>query len=158
MDRMCEMADQFERYQIRVVQLQLPERELQPDLTVCCLSTKVEYNRVLNLFLKIFPNEIDTQKADELQELPVSGYEGNFLAKIGDMIIGFLISGIINHVGYIAYLGVEEAYRSSGVATALLQQFQAYLKERDVEKIRCTIRKDNQKTLGYIKYLGFELL
>ncbi len=155
---MCEMADQFERYQIHIVQLKLPERELQPDLTVCCLSTKVEYNRVLNLFLKIFPNEIDSQKAAELQELGVSSYEGNFLAKIGDIIIGFLISGIINQVGYIAYLGVEESYRSRGVATALLQQFQAYLMEHNVGKIRCTIRKDNQKTLGYIKYLGFKLL
>jgi ribosomal protein S18 acetylase RimI-like enzyme len=152
------MADQFERYQIRVAQLRLPERDLHPDLTVCCLSKKMEYNRVLNLFLKIFPDEIDSQKAAELQELPVSGYEGNFLAKIGDKIIGFLISGIINQVGYIAYLGVEQVYRSRGVATALLQHFQAYLKERDVKKIRCTIRKDNQKTLGYIKYLGFELL
>ncbi|MHA1279088.1 MAG: GNAT family N-acetyltransferase [Candidatus Helarchaeota archaeon] len=155
---MNQSDEQFERYQILVEKFELPERDFYPNLSVCSLSTQQEYNQVLGLFLKIFPDEVDSQKASELQEFQISKLEGNLVAKIEEKVVGFLISGIINQVGYISYLGVDEHYRGCGVATALLQEFKEFLNHNQIKKVRCTIRKDNKKTLGYIKYLGFQLL
>lgn len=90
--------------------------------------------------------------------MQITESEGTFLAKLGQEIIGFLVTGIINQVGYISYIGVLEEFRSRGIATALLKRFKEYLQAENVEKIRCKIRKDNQKTLGYIYYLGFKKL
>lgn len=148
----------FNHYQILVEKLYLPDQKSPENLNVCSLSGRSDYNKVLSLFLKIFPDEIDSEKAVELRELQVSEIEGYFLAKIREEIIGFLITGIIKQVVYISYLGVIEQYRSRGVATALLKRFKSYLEQKNVKEIRCTIRKDNKKTVGYIKYLGFQLL
>jgi ribosomal protein S18 acetylase RimI-like enzyme len=152
------MEHLFEHYQILVEKLNLPARDPIENLTICHLSGEPDYQKVLSLFLKIFPDEIDSEKASELRDLNVSEVESNFLAKINEEIIGFLISGIINKVGYISYLGIDTSHRSQGIATALLKQFKIYLEQKNVKKIRCTIRKDNKKTLGYIHFLGFRLL
>jgi len=148
----------FERYQILIDRLNLPDRVLPKVLTICQLSDRNEYERVLSLFLKLFPDEIDSEKASELRQLQIPQFEGNFIAKINQEIVGFLISGIINQVGYISYLGVKASLRSQGIATGLLREFKAYLNKNNVKKIRCTIRKDNKKTLGYIHFLGFKQL
>ena len=122
------------------------------------MANKSEYGEVLARFLEIFPGEIDTSKAMELQQMSVPQFEGIFLAKLDQKIIGFLVSGIINQVSYISYLGVLARYRGQGVATALLEKYKSYLMQCGILKVRCTIRKDNKKTLGYIHYLGFRLL
>ncbi len=152
------MEQYFNHYQILISKLVLPERQFPADIVVGCVRGQREYEIVLALFQKIFPDEIDTEKAAELHDLKVQSVEGHFIAKIDQKIVGFLITGIVNQVSYISYLGVLQDYRGQGVATALLQEYKAYLNEKNVEKIRCTIRKDNKKTLGYIQYLGFQLL
>ncbi|MHA1648700.1 MAG: GNAT family N-acetyltransferase [Candidatus Helarchaeota archaeon] len=150
------MKCSYEKYQIPIERLKLPSQHKPlKNLTICGLTERSEFQAVLRLFFKIFPDELDSEKAAELQDMQISQYEGSFVAKIHDKIIGFLISGIINNTGYISYLGVEEAYRGKGVGTALLREFKKYLKEKKIEYIKCTIRKDNEKTLNYIHSLGF---
>jgi ribosomal protein S18 acetylase RimI-like enzyme len=146
----------YNQYHINIEELNLPDQNLPERVSVCNLSEKSEFNRVLSLFLRIFPDEIDSEKADDLQNIPISQSEGIFIAKLDQLIIGFLITGVINQVGYISYIGVLEQYRSSGVATALLEQFKSYLCRINVDKIRCKVKKDNFKTLGYIEFLGFK--
>ncbi|NVM53366.1 MAG: GNAT family N-acetyltransferase [Candidatus Helarchaeota archaeon] len=151
------MDEDYNQFQILIDQINLPERNLQDNITICNVSGKDDYHKVLDLFLMIFPDEIDSGKARDLREVQVEEYEGIFLAKLNDEIIGFLASGIYNQVGYITYLGVLEKFRSQGIATALLKRFKLYLNEKKVQKIRCKISKDNKKTLGYVHYLGFQL-
>jgi len=146
----------YSQYQITLYELNLPDQNLPDRVSICNLTSKSEFNRILNLFLKIFPDEIDSEKANDLQNIPISESEGIFIAKLDQLIIGFLITGVINQVGYISYIGVLDQYRSSGVATAMLKQFKSYLDEKKVTKVRCKVKKDNFKTLGYIEFLGFK--
>lgn len=152
------MNDEYHQFQIRVSQLNLPERTLSDSVVISNISGREDYHKLVDLFLKIFPDEIDSEKATDFRELQILETEGNFLAKSGQELIGFLITGIINQVGYISYIGVLDEFRSQGIATALLKGFKSHLNEKMVEKVRCKIKKDNKKTLEYIIYLGFQRL
>ena len=152
------MSDIYKPYEILTDKVNLPDRLLPKNIEISTVSNRSDLNKLLDLFLKIFPDEIDSEKAMQLRALQIPKYDGCFIARIYDKIIGFLIAGITNQVGYISYLGVEDRYRGQGVATALLKHLKLYLKQNGVQKLRCTIRKDNKKTLGYIDFLGFQLL
>ena len=152
------MSDKYNRYQISVTAFELPDRYLPEDIAIYNLNNQTDYKKVLSLFLQIFPNEVDREKAMQLHELPRPAFEGVFIAKLSEQIIGFLVTALSNQIAYITYLGVIEQYQSQGIATALLHQFKSYLEEKNVQFIRCSIRKDNMKTINYIKYLGFHLL
>jgi ribosomal protein S18 acetylase RimI-like enzyme len=156
--RRTAMSDKYNRYQISVSAINLPERFPPERVMICTLTSQMDYKKVLSLFLQIFPNEVDLDKVLQLHELPRPLFEGAFIAKIEQEIIGFLISGQSNQIAYIMYLGVIEQYQSQGIATALLEQLKSYLKAKNIQIIRCSIRKDNVKTINYIKYLGFHLM
>ena len=140
--------------------LNLPVQNISTEITIHSVTEKEEYNQLLDLFFGIFPDEIDSEKGMDLRDLPVDSIkgEGIYLAKLDQKSVGFLVTGIINKVGYISYIGVVEKYRSQGIATALLKRFKQYLNDNNVEKVRCKVNETNKKTLGYIKYLGFKKL
>lgn len=152
------MSVYYEKYEVLVKRINLPNRNLPNNIVVCNLSGKSDFNIFFDLFLKIFPDEIDTEKAMTFREFKDTEFEGIFIAKLNQDIIGFLITGISDLIAYILYIGVLEEYRGLGISTALLKKFLLYLKIKKIQKIQCKIRKDNRKTLGYIKYLGFNLL
>lgn len=152
------MVGIYEQFQILMNDLNLPEQNIPSDITIISVSGRDDYNKLLDLFFKIFPDEVDSEKGMDLRDLPVQylAGEGIYLAILNQEPVGFLVTGIINQVGYISYIGVLHNFQSRGIATALLKRFKQYLNENSVEKIRCKIREDNKKTLGYISYLGFK--
>jgi len=150
----------YYQFQILISQLNLPKQHDLLEVKIHSVSGREDFNSLLNLFFRIFPDEIDSEKGRELQAFPVAKIQGEgiYLARVDHKPVGFLLTGIINRVSYISYLGVLLEYRSRGVATALLKRFVDYLHANRIEKIRCKVRKDNTKTLEYIKYLGFNKL
>ena len=152
------MSGTYDRYQISAAALKLPDRHPPAEITISTLIDPRDYRKVLSLFLQIFPDEVDSDKALQLHELPQPHFEGMFLAKIQQQIIGFLITALSNQIAYISYLGIIQPYQHKAVATALLRRFVLYLKEQNIHAIRCSIKKDNLKTIGYINYLGFQLI
>lgn len=152
------MDDAYLQFEIKVAQLELPERPQIPEIRICEVCTREEFHLLLDLFIKIFPDEMDSEKGLDLREIhiqPVVG-EGIYLARLDQRVVGFLVTSIIRNASYISYLGVLQEYRSRGVATALLQRLKQYLHEKNIKTIRCKINKDNRKTIGYISYLGFQ--
>ncbi|MBD3227961.1 MAG: GNAT family N-acetyltransferase [Candidatus Lokiarchaeota archaeon] len=142
-----------------VNELDLPEVQPDPDVTIDMVSNSTEYNELLDIFKEIFPSDINSEKEGELRSRREYNYKGVYIAKLNDEIIGFLMTGIMNFtglIGYILYLGVLKEYRSKGIATLLLNRFKEKLKEKNIPKIQAKIRKDNQLVLNYIKFLGFK--
>ena len=152
------MSDTYSRYQISAAALKLPDRHPPVEVVISTLKDPKDYQRVLTLFLQIFPDEVDSDKAMQLHELPQPQFEGLFLAKMQQQIIGFLITALSNQIAYISYLGIVQQYQHKAVATALLRRFAIYLEAQNIHTIRCSIKKDNLKTIGYINYLGFQLI
>jgi ribosomal protein S18 acetylase RimI-like enzyme len=152
------MSEKYGRYQIAIAALKLPDRYPPPEVVISTLKDPKDYQKVLSLFLQIFPDEVDSDKAMQLYELPRPHFEGMFLAKILQQIIGFLLTALSNQIAYISYLGIVQQYQHRAVATALLRRFVGYLKEQNIHTIRCSIKNDNLKTIGYITYLGFQLI
>ncbi|MFX0141904.1 MAG: GNAT family N-acetyltransferase, partial [Candidatus Hodarchaeota archaeon] len=136
--------------------LNLPDRLLPRNIEISTISNRSDLNRLLDIFLKIFPDEIDSEKEMNIRDFRETEFDGLFIAKLKQNIIGFLISGISGKDGYILYIGVLEEYRSQGIATNLLKNFLQYLKVKNIQIIKCNINKDNKKTLSYIKFLGFK--
>jgi ribosomal protein S18 acetylase RimI-like enzyme len=146
-------------FQALLEEFNLPEQgSVLKGLEISRLPSRSEYNLLQNLFLEIFPDEFNFEKAKILQDLQVWQLVTIFIVRIKNQIIGFLITKIIEGIGYIFYLGILDEYRSQGVATALLNEFKVYLKEKQISKVQCKIRKDNEKVLHYIETLGFHLI
>jgi len=150
------MVNQYKKYEISVDKLNLPVRKLPTNMTISNLRGKSNFNKLLNLFLNIFPDEIDSEKEMQLRDFREQNFNGLFIAEFNQEIIGFLISGISGVTGYILYIGVLNEYRSLGIATNLLNRFISYLNQKKVQNIQCNIREDNKKTLSYVTYLGFK--
>ena len=153
------MNETYLNYEIVVDQLELPIRTYPHNLEIGTISNSTEYSKLLDIFLDIFPNSINSEKEGELRSFRNPNWEGTYIAKIDSKIIGFLITGIIpfiNPTAYILYLGVLKRYRSKGIATYLLNELKKVLKKKGIKKIQARIRNDNYIVLNYIKYLGFK--
>ena len=150
------MSDIYKPYEILTDKVNLPDRLLPKNIEISTVSNRSDLNKLLDLFLKIFPDEIDSEKEMNIRDFREAEFDGLFIAKLKQNIIGFLISGISGKEGYILYIGVLKEYRSQGIATNLLNDFSNYLKVKNIQKIKCSINKENKKTLSYIKFLGFK--
>lgn len=150
------MSDKYGRYQINIAALKLPDRQPPAEIMISTLKDPKDYQKVLSLFLQLFPDEVDSDKAMQLRELPQPHFEGMFLAKVKQQVIGFLLTALSDQIAYISYLGIVPQYQHKAVATALLRCFAGYLQEQNIHTIRCSIKNDNLKTIGYVTYLGFQ--
>ncbi|MHA1271525.1 MAG: GNAT family N-acetyltransferase [Candidatus Helarchaeota archaeon] len=150
-------ASPYLDFEILVDQLNLPNHIPIPNLRI--LKNNFNQNELMDLFIEIFPNEIGSEKENQLRSIKNDKFEGTYVAVINNKIIGFLITAILTILepeAYILYLGVLKKFRSKGIATALLQKFKEDLIHKEIPKIQAKVKKNNYLVLKYIKFLGFK--
>ncbi|MHA1310326.1 MAG: GNAT family N-acetyltransferase [Candidatus Helarchaeota archaeon] len=155
------MNNEYLDFEIDVNKLKLPDHPPIPNLKIVIFDETYSPNNLIDIFVKIFPDEINSEKENEFRHSKRKKYEGTYIALINEKIIGFLITGILTFndpLGYILYLGVLKNFRSKGIATELLKRFKLDLNKKGVSKIQARIKKDNFLVLKYINYLGFKQL
>ncbi|MFW9898452.1 MAG: GNAT family N-acetyltransferase [Candidatus Thorarchaeota archaeon] len=81
------------------------------------------------------------------------------IAKVDGIDAGFVIldfEGNNNELGIIEALGVIPAFQRKGLGTILGLAAWNYFKEKDVKELRCEVYKDNDISIKFIKWIGFE--
>jgi len=83
------------------------------------------------------------------------------IAQAGDSIVGVL--GFfrnnrkrIKHVGAFA-VGVEKKYWGKGIATALINEMEAWIKDKGIKRIEMTVVENNERAISLYKKLGYEI-
>jgi ribosomal-protein-alanine acetyltransferase len=84
------------------------------------------------------------------------------VAKINFEIAGFIIAQIdvedSVEYGHIVTLNIPHDYRRKHVATQLLQEIQAILRQRGITEIRLEVREDNHAAVKLYQTLGYQTL
>ena len=153
------MFDDYQDYEINIEDFCFPKSIIKANVNISTIKNRNELKTVFRAYQEIFPDEIDTSKGEQLEQITFTSSNYSYIAKIEDKIVGFIITApITQKCILLAYLGILKDYRGKGVATKLLETLIQYLKEQEYEKICCTIHSQNKKTLNYIKVLGFHKL
>ncbi len=153
------MSKIYNKYEILVEQLNLPDVKPIRGLIIDYFDEKYDQNEFMDVFIEIFPDEIDSEKERELRSLKHSKTESTYIASYNGKIVGFLMTATVDFtepIALIIYLGVLDKFRSKGIATLLLKKFKQDLISKGIPKIQAKIRSDNFQVLNYIKYLGFK--
>jgi ribosomal protein S18 acetylase RimI-like enzyme len=60
------------------------------------------------------------------------------------------------HRGWVYYLAVKQTKRRGGLGRRMMQEAEAWLRERGVAKLQLMVRHDNAEALGFYERLGYE--
>lgn len=77
------------------------------------------------------------------------------VAKKNDKYIGYCISTIINDVGELQSLHIDESFRGNGAGMQLVTKHIEWLKEKHCKTIGVTVSQENHNTIMFYKRLGF---
>jgi ribosomal-protein-alanine acetyltransferase len=83
------------------------------------------------------------------------------VAKSNIDIAGFIIAQVEvegSEYGHIVTLNIPHDYRRKHVATRLLQEIQAILRQRGITEIRLEVREDNHAAIKLYQTLGYQTL
>ncbi len=89
-----------------------------------------------------------------------------FLAKDNSTVLVALSNGQLSgsicvghdgHRGWLYYLATEPAARGQGIARALVEASEAWLREQSIPKVQLMIRQTNLAALGFYEAIGYEL-
>ena len=83
------------------------------------------------------------------------------VAKSNIDIAGFIIAQVEvegSEYGHIVTLNIPHDYRRKHVATRLLQEIQAILRQRGITEIRLEVREDNHAAIKLYQTLGYQIL
>lgn len=72
-------------------------------------------------------------------------------------LIGAVMVGDDGHRGWVYYLAVADAARSTGIGRRLMAGAEAWLKQRGCPKIQFMVRSDNTPVLAFYDHLGYPL-
>ena len=81
------------------------------------------------------------------------------VAKLHGMRVGFVIldlEGDNLEYGVIVALGIKPRYQRRGIGTALGYAAWNHFKQKTVKELRCEVHVRNERSLNFIKSLGFE--
>jgi len=78
------------------------------------------------------------------------------VARIGESLAGTVMVGFDGHRGWVYYLGVEPKHRRLGVGRRLMEEAEAWLRERGASKIQLMVRDTNAAAIGFYERLGME--
>lgn len=59
-------------------------------------------------------------------------------------------------VGVVNHIFVDEPYRGQGLGDKLMQEAEKFFKDREMERVRVTITKGNQRSFKFCKKHGFK--
>lgn len=74
----------------------------------------------------------------------------------GDALAGCVMVGFDGHRGWVYYLAVAPERRRSGLARALMDEAETWLRAIGAPKIQLMVREDNEAALGFYEALGLE--
>ena len=115
-----------------------------------------DYNKVYNLWIKVFPKNTDSSYSRESVEAFLRRNPGtSFVARKGGLIVGTVLAGNDGRRGYIHHLGVLAEYRSMGIGKMLLQQAEKALKIAGMQKVHLFVFKDNISAKGFYDKIGY---
>ncbi len=83
--------------------------------------------------------------------------EGLRVALRGDEIVGTVMVGYEGHRGWINYLAVAPEHRRGGVGRRLMDDAQAWLRQRGCPKINLQVRHGNDAALRFYEAVGFKV-
>ncbi|MCK9302713.1 MAG: GNAT family N-acetyltransferase [Bacteroidales bacterium] len=69
--------------------------------------------------------------------------DSNFIAEIGNEIVGVILCGIDGRRGYLYHASVKEEYRGQGIGTELVNKVLDVLKSKGIKKAGLLVKKDN---------------
>ncbi|MFX0187068.1 MAG: GNAT family N-acetyltransferase [Candidatus Hodarchaeota archaeon] len=125
-------------------------------------ATEADLESIMNLYNKAWltvnipfrPMAIDT--LIKIFEDPDTVF---LIAKVDGIDAGFAIldfEGDNNELGIIEALGVIPAFQRKGLGTIIGMAAWNYFKEKNVKELRCEVYKDNDISIKFIKWIGFE--
>lgn len=103
---------------------------------------------------------------DEAEFLKMIKNKEIFIAKIDEMIVGYMIisSKEKNIKGFkyrkelnIEAIGVDENYRNHGIGTNLLEFIKKYAKENNYTDLRLTVNEENKRAIHLYEKMGFKV-
>lgn len=127
---------------------------------------KVEYedlDRILSIEKSSFP----TPWPRHMFKVMYSRNQAGFRVAVAESeVIGYGIIGIektlrrdgesLERVGHLLNLAVQEGYRGDNIGSALLEELEAHVKDRDVKEIWLEVREGNQDARQFYLNKGFE--
>jgi ribosomal protein S18 acetylase RimI-like enzyme len=72
-----------------------------------------------------------------------------------EALVGSVMVGHDGHRGSIYYLAVDPACRRQGLGRRLMQEAEAWLRERSVPKLNLLVRAENDGVVGFYRALGY---
>lgn len=79
------------------------------------------------------------------------------LAHAGGAIVGSVMIGFDGHRGWVYYLASDPARRGQGIARALMEAAEDWLRARGCPKIQLMVREDNGAAKGFYAAIGYEV-
>ena len=153
------MIEEYQDFEINIDDIIFPKTIIKADVKISPIKNQLDMKTVFRMHQDIFPDEIDSNKNEQIENAVFTGLDCSFIAKIEENIVGFIVTSPLDKKNILlAYLGVLKEFRGTGVATKLLKTLISYSQLNNYEKICCTIHHKNKKTLNYVKVLGFKKL
>lgn len=75
----------------------------------------------------------------------------------GDSTYGYLVYWTEKQMAYLDSIYLEEAYRGQGLGSEILRNFENFLKEKNIEKIRLYVFNHNQRAFRLYQKMGYEI-
>ncbi|MCS7116792.1 MAG: ribosomal protein S18-alanine N-acetyltransferase [Nitrososphaerota archaeon] len=106
--------------------------------------------------------EIERSSFDQPYDLSIFIYyltnesERFLVAEEDDYVVGYIISSILNDVGLIISLAVDERWRRKGVGTKLLEMALQHLSNR-VKRVELQVRVSNESAIQFYRRFGFRI-
>jgi ribosomal protein S18 acetylase RimI-like enzyme len=86
----------------------------------------------------------------------------SLIAEINSQVVGFILGragemefGLPSTVAWIEIIGVDPAFRSQGIARALVQNFLESAEDHDVRTIFTLVDSENREMAGFFSRVGF---
>lgn len=78
------------------------------------------------------------------------------LAREGDKIVASAMVGFDGHRGWVYYLAVEPSHRGRGLGRRMMDEAEAWLRDRHAPKIQLMVRNDNKAVIAFYEAIGFD--
>ncbi|HEX7303426.1 GNAT family acetyltransferase [Lentzea sp.] len=79
-----------------------------------------------------------------------------FVADDGGDVAGVVMAGYDGHRGWIHYLAVADAHRSTGLGRTLVEHAESALAALGCPKVQLQVRPDNRNVVRFYEHLGYE--
>ena len=90
--------------------------------------------------------------------IPEFDIDSNWIVKIDDFIVGFLISFLSKEIPYISVVAVRKSSQGLGIASKLIEECISYWKLKKFNEVRIHVDHDRKKTRNLYEKLSFKVI